>query len=66
MQIIVNGTPRDIPEQDSLLALLKELKLDPDTTLAELNRVVLGKNSYGEVTFHQGDRLELVRFVGGG
>jgi len=66
MQIIVNGTPRDISDRASLLTLLSELKLNPDTIVAELNREVVQKGKYAEVTLSEGDRLELIRFVGGG
>ncbi len=66
MQIIVNGTPRDISDRASLLTLLSELKLNPDTIVAELNREVIPKGKYAEVTLSEGDRLELIRFVGGG
>jgi len=49
-----------------LLTLLSELKLNPDTIVAELNREVIPKGKYAEVTLSEGDRLELIRFVGGG
>lgn len=66
MQIIVNGTPRDISENLSLLDLLTELKLNAETTIVELNREIVLKTSYGDVTLSDGDALELVRIVGGG
>ena len=66
MRIIVNGTPRDVSDGVTLLSLLSELNLDPDTLAVELNREVLLKNSYADVTLSADDKLELVRFVGGG
>lgn len=66
MRIVVNGTPRDVSDGITLLSLLEKLRLNPNTTVIELNREVLEKGSYTEVTLAQGDQLELVRIVGGG
>jgi sulfur carrier protein len=66
MQIIVNGTPKDAPDGLSLLALIDELKLNPDATIVELNRAVVQKKEYPAITLSPGDTLELVRIVGGG
>ena len=66
MQITVNGTSRQAPEGQSLLALLQDLKLNPATTIVELNRRVIDRGTFSEITLSDGDRLELVRLVGGG
>jgi sulfur carrier protein len=66
MQITVNGMPQDAPEGLSLLALIQELKLNPDITIVELNRVVVEKKTYPSIILASGDKLELVRLVGGG
>jgi sulfur carrier protein len=66
MQISVNGTPREVSEDINLLTLLQDLKLNPDTIVVELNRDVVDKRQYDQVTLAPGDVLELVRFVGGG
>jgi sulfur carrier protein len=66
MQITVNGSPQDAPDGLSLLALIQELKLNPDTTIVELNRAVVEKKTYPGIVLSPGDKLELVRIVGGG
>ena len=66
MRIVVNGTPRDVSDGITLLSLLEQLHLNPNTTVVELNRDVLEKNSFVEVILAPGDHLELVRIVGGG
>lgn len=66
MRIRVNGTLREVPEATTLTSLFEELKLNPSTTIVELNRSVLPKDSYGAVVLKEGDSLELVRIVGGG
>jgi thiamine biosynthesis protein ThiS len=66
MQITVNGTPRDISEGSSLTDLLKQLNLNIETTIVELNRDVVAKTDYNATALTEGDILELVRLVGGG
>ncbi|HEX7344203.1 MAG TPA: sulfur carrier protein ThiS [bacterium] len=66
MQVIVNGKPREAHEGLTVLALLGELKLNSQTTVVELNRTVLDRESFGVKELSDGDRLELVRLVGGG
>jgi len=66
MRVIINGKPKEAPEGTSVLALLQELKLKPDATIVELNHAVLDQKVFGDVTLSEGDRLELVRIVGGG
>ena len=66
MQIIVNGKPREAPEGISVLDLLEEIKLNPQTTIVELNRTVLNQEAFGKKRLGEGDSLELVRLVGGG
>ncbi len=66
MQLIINGTHRAATDKISLLSLLEELKINPATIVVELNREVVPKNAYADITLADGDKLELVRFVGGG
>ncbi len=49
-----------------LLSLINELKLNPDTTIVELNRAVVEKKTYPAIILNSGDKVELVRIVGGG
>jgi len=66
MQIIINGTQREVADNLSVSSLLGELRMDMDTTIVELNREVLQKGTHSDVMLSDGDSLELVRFVGGG
>ena len=66
MQIIVNGKPREAREGATVLTLLEEMKLNPQTIVVELNKTILNREAFGEKRLGDGDRLELVRLVGGG
>ncbi len=63
--ITLNGAPRDTVASD-LAALLRELNLEPERVVAELNGVVIAAEHFARTPLTGGDTLELLRFVGGG
>ncbi len=65
MQIIVNGEPATVPGM-SVLHYLESLSIDPRRVAVELNLDILPKAAYGETFLKEGDRMEIVHFVGGG
>lgn len=65
MQVTINGEQRGLTEQN-LLQLLQSLEIDPRRVAVELNMEILPKAEYGTATLADGDRIEIVHFVGGG
>jgi thiamine biosynthesis protein ThiS len=66
MKVIVNGETRHFPEACTVSTLLRALDL-PETRIAvERNREVVPRSRYPDTAIAEGDRIELVRFVGGG
>jgi thiamine biosynthesis protein ThiS len=66
MQIVVNGQPRQVPEGQTLLALLADLGLDPARVAIELDGEIVRRGEWGQRALGPGSRLEVVHFVGGG
>ena len=66
MQIVVNGTSREVDEGRTLPALLAELGAAAEHVAVEHNGEILEPAELGGVVLRAGDRLEIVRFVGGG
>lgn len=66
MQIFVNGEPRELPANTTLASLLAELEVPARGTAVEINLEVVPRKDHAERTLHDGDRLEIVSFVGGG
>lgn len=66
MQVIVNGETRQIAAGCTLKNLLKTLDIPVKNIAIELNGTFLGKEIPWEKPLSDGDRLELVQFVGGG
>ncbi len=66
MQIFCNGQLREINEQCTLALLLSELDLPADSVVAEINKKIIDRDQYTAMRLHEGDQVELIRFVGGG
>jgi sulfur carrier protein len=66
MTIVVNGKPMDLPEGLTIDGLLAHLKVRREYTAVALNREVTPKQEYARSVLHDGDRVEIVRPMGGG
>ena len=66
MTVIVNGQPKQCPDGSSLAQFIEHLQLKCDRVAVELNRAIAVRNRWAETPLHDGDRLEIVHFVGGG
>jgi thiamine biosynthesis protein ThiS len=65
MNIIVNGETRESAPQ-TMLQLLESLGIDPRKVAVEHNAEILPKVEYAATALADGDRIEIVHFVGGG
>ena len=66
VDVIVNGEIRQVPEGADLIALLTELSLPSQRVAVEINKVVVRRTDWASQQLHDGDRVEIVHFVGGG
>ena len=66
MQISVNGRPVEVAAGTTVARLLEELGYKAGRIAVERNQEVVTRARYGEVALSDGDRLEVVGFVGGG
>ena len=66
MRITVNGKPREVDAGCTLQQLVESLALKGDRIATERNLAVVPRASYAETVLNEGDRLEIVTFVGGG
>ena len=66
MQILCNGQQQNIPEDTSLSTLLDSLTLPADSVVAEINTQIINRDQYETTRLTEGDKVELIRFVGGG
>lgn len=66
MRIQVNGESQELPDGSSLEDLVKRLSLPPVRIALELNRNVARRDEWATTILTEGDRIEIVHFVGGG
>jgi len=66
VSVVVNGEPRAVARDATLLELLCALALDPRSVVVEHNRRIVRRPALGDVRVAPGDAIELVHFVGGG
>jgi thiazole synthase len=66
MKIILNGENFEIAEPLSLSSLLAQLEIDTRRVAVEHNLIVVKREQLDTVTVSEGDRIEVVNFVGGG
>ena len=66
MRVELNGEPKELAEGTTLLALVEQLALAPERVAVELNRGVVRRADWPATRLSDGDRVEIVHFVGGG
>lgn len=66
VQIVVNGQVREVPGGRCLSEILTVLGVDPGRVAIELNRSIVSRSAWNQVTVDANATLEIVQFVGGG
>jgi len=71
MKVHINGEERTFadpvpPAQFTLAALVEALNMKSDRVAVELNREIVPRDRWAQTLLRDGDRLEIVHFVGGG
>jgi sulfur carrier protein len=69
MKLHINGEERDFSDADTLstlAALIEILGMKADRVAVELNRDIVPRDRWVATQLNDGDRLEIVHFVGGG
>ncbi|RSL28876.1 sulfur carrier protein ThiS [Salibacterium salarium] len=67
MTLTINGAEKEIPEEtETITMLLHHLQLGNKKAVVERNGVILKKEQLDKEPVREGDKLEIVHFVGGG
>ena len=66
MKITVNGESRDVADGVNIEALLQHLGVTLKFTAVAVNREVTPKSAYATTVLKDGDKIEIVRQMGGG
>jgi thiamine biosynthesis protein ThiS len=66
MFLTINGQVQDVESVRTVAELLSRLSLSPQQVVVELNEKVIRRNQVNGTPLEENDRLEILRFVGGG
>jgi sulfur carrier protein len=71
MKLTINGQDREFNDREfdspfTISALIAQLSMKPDRVAVELNRELVPRDRWTSTQLSEGDRLEIVHFVGGG
>ncbi|MDX2019806.1 MAG: sulfur carrier protein ThiS [Deltaproteobacteria bacterium] len=66
LRLTVNGAPETAPLGATVADLLVRMGIDPSRVAIERNEDVVPRKTWAETPLHEGDRVEIVAFVGGG
>jgi sulfur carrier protein len=66
MHLVVNGSPREVPEGLTVSGLIEHLELTEGPVAVERNLEVVPRAEHARTVLSEGDVVEIVHFVGGG
>ena len=66
MQVTVNGETKGLAAGTSVAEFVRSLGLDSQKVAVELNLEIVPRSVYEKTLVQDGDRLEIVQFIGGG
>ena len=66
MTLTINGERRTFADLAEIAALVAFLGLDARKVAVERNLEIVPRSAYGRTALADGDRIEIVHFIGGG
>lgn len=66
MKIVVNGEQHEAEEPLTVIQLLQTLNLRSDQVAVEINLKILDRDDFPTWNLHDGDKVEILSFIGGG
>ena len=66
MQLFVNGDAKECSGAITLAQFIEQMGMKGDRVAVELNREIVPRAQWPDTQLREGDRLEIVHFVGGG
>jgi len=66
MKVIVNGETKEFQEETTLFEMISKLYLEGKVMAAAINMEIVKQDKWQETFLKEGDKIELLDFVGGG
>ena len=64
--LTLNGKQRELPAESTIASMLEAIGIDRRAVAVAHNGDVVPRDRYDNFILHEGDRIEVVRMVGGG
>ncbi len=66
MELVINGKCEQLPDDINAVQLIEHLGLANERLAMEVNEEIVPRSHYAKHNFSAGDRIEIVRAIGGG
>lgn len=66
MKITINGEQKEFPDDITIQTLLESLGVIQGRVAVEVNEQIVKRAEHAATALHDGDRIEIVSFMGGG
>ncbi len=66
MRVLINGKPEELGDAGTVGDLVRQFELVPRRIAIEVNEQLVPRDTFDDVVLADGDRVEIVTFVGGG
>jgi len=66
MKVYINGQPEIFEKPSTVAGLVEKFALNIKKVAVEINLAIVPRSLYGETLLCDGDRIEIVQFIGGG
>jgi sulfur carrier protein len=66
MQVLISGETEEISPGITVGDYLKSQDINPRSVAVEINLAIIPRDSYDTTVIHEGDKIEVVMFMGGG
>ena len=66
IKLQINGKPVELEQPVPLVLYIEGLGVNPRTVAVELNGEIIERSDFAAIVLHEGDKVEIVRMVGGG
>lgn len=66
MKLIINGENKTVDDNSTLKQIITDLKIEDKVMAAAVNMEIVKKENWNSFIPNDGDKLELLQFVGGG
>ncbi|NLK51729.1 MAG: sulfur carrier protein ThiS [Syntrophomonadaceae bacterium] len=66
MKLLINGKEESLLSEMTLAELISQRGLNPKSIIVEYNFELVTEENWSQIKLHESDRIEILRFVGGG